>query len=116
MVSQTARLVLVAALGLNAGLGLGYRIYRLTRGGPVPDVIGQAILGIALALVAAGVALGQAWARWVALGYGLTFGLVVMPVWALAVLIPLPPSRVDYAFTVLYWAALPIIVVASLLL
>ncbi len=37
-----------------------------------------------------------------------------MPVWVLAVLIPLPPGPIDYAFTGAYWATLIVIGVASI--
>lgn len=107
--------VLVGALAANAALGFGYRVYRLTKKGPMADVVGQAILGILLGALAVGAAGGHGWARWAALAYGLLFGLVVMPVWTLAVLLPLPPGRIDYAFTAAYWAALAAIVLSAIL-
>ena len=110
------RVVLVAVLSLNAVLGFGYRVYRLTKGGPVGDVVGQAVLGLLLGGVALAVAADQQWARWIAVAYGLVFGLVVMPVWTLAVLIPSRPARIDYAFTVVYWGGLVAILVSSLAL
>ena len=112
---EPSQVFLVAALGFNAALGFGYRVYRLTKGGPLGDVTGQAVLAVVLAVVAVGVATDQGWGRWAALVYGLVFALVVMPLWTLAVLLPLPPGRVDYAFTGLYWAALVAIVVAAFL-
>ena len=112
---EAGQVFLVAALGFNAALGFGYRVYRLTKGGPLGDVTGQAVLGLFLAGVAVAVATEQSWGRWAALIYGVLFALVVMPVWTLAVLLPLPPGRVDYGFTVLYWLALFAIVVAALL-
>ncbi|HEY7874124.1 MAG TPA: hypothetical protein VIG64_03270 [Actinomycetota bacterium] len=111
---STWQTVLVVALALNAALGFGYRVYRLSRKGPMADVAGQALLGALLVVVAIGAAGGHSWARWAALAYALLFGLVVMPVWTLAVLLPLPPGRVDYAFTGVYWATLVAIVVAAL--
>ena len=105
--------VLVAALALNAVLGFGYRVYRLTKNGPMADVIGQAILGVLLAATAVAVALDAGWAKWIALVYGLLFGAIVMPIWVLAVLIPQKPEAPDYAFTAVYWAALGGIVVAA---
>jgi hypothetical protein len=42
------------------------------------------------------------------------FGVVVMPIWILAVLIPLRPRAPDYAFTGIYWFALLAIAVAAL--
>jgi hypothetical protein len=108
------RVVLVAALAVNATLGFGYRVFRLTKGGPVGDVIGQAVLGVLLVSMALAIGLGVAWVRWVALVYALAFGLAVMPVWVLAVLLPLPPQLPDYAFTAAYWLALGIIAVAAL--
>lgn len=107
---------LVAALGLNAALGFGYRVFRLTKGGPLGDVTGQAVLGLLLGGLAVGVAVGRDWATWAALTYGLLFALVVMPLWTLAVLIPMPPKRVDLAFTAVYWAALVGIVVSAIAL
>lgn len=70
------------------------------------DVIGGVILTIFLAILALVTAAGGGWARWPALAYALLFALIVMPVWTLAVLIPLPPEAVDYAFTALYWTTL----------
>ena len=106
--------LLIVGLTLNAALGLGYRVYRLTKGGPRGDVIGQAILGMLLLGMAATLTLGAGWPRWVALGYGLVFGVLVMPVWTLAVLIPLPPRRLDYAFTAIYWVTLALVIVSAL--
>lgn len=107
--------VLVGALVFNAVLGLGYRIYRLRRGGPKADVVGQAILGALLAALALALVLGAGWPRWPALAYGLVFGVVVMPVWVLAVLIPLDPRAPDYLFTAAYWAGLVTVVISALL-
>jgi hypothetical protein len=106
--------VLVIALAVNAVAGFGYRVYRLTKGGPMGDVTGQAILGVLLGGLAVAVASGASWARWAALVYGLLFGLVVMPVWVLAVLLPLKPGKIDYTFTALYWVALIMVVVAAI--
>ena len=80
------------------------------------DVIGQAVLGVFLVALGMAAALGAGWVRWPALGYALLFGILVMPVWTLAVLIPLPPERVDYAFTAVYWGSLVLIAVAALAL
>jgi hypothetical protein len=110
------RSLLAGAVAFNAALGLGYRIYRLSKGGPMSDVAGQAVLGALLGVTAAGVALEAEWARWGALAYGLLFGVAVMPVWTLAVLIPLRPAAGDYAFTALYWTTLAVIVVAAIAL
>lgn len=114
MDSDTWRVVLVAALSINALVGFGYRVYRLSKGGPASDVIGQAILGVLLVGMATALALGAGWPRWGALVYGLLFGIVVMPIWVLAVLIPLRPRAIDYAFTGIYWALLALIVVGAL--
>ncbi len=108
------RALLVAALLGNGVLGFAYRLYRFARGGPLGDVVGQAVLGTLLVALALMVATGIGWARWVALAYAVLFALVVMPVWTLAVLIPLPPGRVDYAFTAVYWTTLVAIAVAAL--
>ncbi len=113
---DTGQTVLMVALALNAVLGFGYRVYRLARGGPLADVTGQAILGLLLAGLAVAVSLEAGWARWAALAYALLFGLVAMPLWVLAVLIPLPPGRTDYAFTASYWLALIAIAISSILL
>ena len=109
------QLVLAAALAVNAVTGFVYRVYRLSKGGPVSDVIGQAILGVLLGVLALGAALDAGFVRWPALGYGLLFGIIVMPVWVLAVLIPQRPQGIDYAFTGLYWAGLGVIVASALL-
>jgi hypothetical protein len=108
--------LLTGALALNGALGFGYRVYRLSKGGPMGDVVGQAILGATLAALAVSVASGAGWARWLALGYGLLFGAAVMPVWTLAVLIPLRPRWPDYTFTIVYCGALAAIVVAAIAL
>ncbi|HEX2196988.1 MAG TPA: hypothetical protein VHJ76_08700 [Actinomycetota bacterium] len=116
MDSDTWRIALVAGLLVNAALGLGYRVYRFSKGGPRSDVVGQAILAALLAGLAAALAEGAGWPRWGALVYGLLFGVVVMPIWVLAVLIPLQPRAPDYAFTGIYWAVLVLVVVAALAL
>lgn len=112
MESDTWRAVLVAALLVNAATGFGYRVYRYRKGGPKADVVGQAILGALLAVLAAALTLGAGWPRWGALAYALLFGVVVMPLWVLAVLIPLRPRAIDYAFTGTYWGMLGVIAVA----
>ncbi|HYI45654.1 MAG TPA: hypothetical protein VE174_09400 [Actinomycetota bacterium] len=113
MTDETWRNILVAALAVNAAIGFGYRVYRLAKGGPIADVWGQAVLGVLLALIAMAVAFGLDWARWIAVGYGLLFGLVVMPVWVLGVLLPMRPRALDYAFTGVYWGLLLLIAVAG---
>ena len=107
--------VLVAALAFNAAIGFGYRVYRLSLGGPIADVWGQAILGVVLALMATAIGLGVEWMRWLAFAYAALFALVAMPVWVLGVLLPLRPRAVDYSFTVFYWVALIVIGVAAIL-
>lgn len=116
MDSDTWRTVLVAALVVNACAGFGYRVHRLSKGGPRADVVGQAILGVLLLALAGALAAGAGWPRWGALVYALLFGIAVMPVWVLAVLIPLRPRAVDYAFTGVYWLMLVAITVAALAL
>ncbi len=91
-------------------------MFRLRRGGPRADVTGQAILGALLGFLAAGVGLEWDWAPWAALVYGALFGVIVMPLWTLAVFIPARPGPVDKAFAIVYWAALALIVIASLML
>ena len=108
------QLVLAGALAVNAVTGFTYRVYRLTKGGPMSDVIGQAVLGVLLGVLALGAALDAGFVQWPALIYGLLFGLVVMPIWVLAVLIPQRPGPIDYAFTAVYWGGLVAIVVAAL--
>jgi hypothetical protein len=110
------RTTLVVGLSINAALGFGYRVYRLSKGGPMADVWGQAFLGVLLAADAALVSAGEGGARWVALGYGLVFGLAVLPVWILGVLIPMRPQVPDYIFTAVYALGLLLIVVAALAL
>jgi hypothetical protein len=116
MTSDAWQITLVLLLGANAVVGFGYRVFRLTKGGPLSDVIGQAILGVILIALALATATGAGWPRWVALIYALLFGVAVMPVWVLAVLIPLQPRWVDYAFTAVYWVALAGIAVAAIAL
>lgn len=108
--------ILIAALALNAAGGFGYRAYRLSKGGPLADVIGQAILGGLLGGLAIALAAGAGWARWPALAYGLLFGFVVMPIWVMGVLIPMRPTAIDYSFTAFYWLSLALIVASALLL
>jgi hypothetical protein len=72
------------------------------------------VLGALLVLLAALVLNDVSWARWVALGYALLFGSIVMPIWTLAVLIPLPPGALDWAFTATYEGTLILIAVAAL--
>jgi len=110
------RNVLAGALLANALAGFSYRLYRYRRGGPLGDVWGQAILGVLLGALAVALVVGAGWPRWPALGYAVLFGFVVMPLWTLAVLIPLPPERIDYAFTGLYWATLLVTGAAALLM
>ena len=67
------------------------------------------LIALAVALM-----LGEGWPRWPALVYGLLFGVVVMPIWVLAVLIPGSPGKLDYTFTAVYWIVLFAIVVSAL--
>jgi hypothetical protein len=110
------RAVLVAALIANALLGVGYHTWRLTRGGPMADVIGRAVLGVVLLALAIAVALEVGWAHWAALIYGLLFGLAAMPVWVLGVLLPLEPGKLDYAFTAAYWLCALAVIPAAIAL
>lgn len=110
------RTVLIAALALNAAVGFGYRVYRLSKGGPIADVWGQAILGVVLGVLAMGIGLGAGWLRWVAFGYALLFGLLVMPIWVLGVLLPMRPRAIDYGFTCVYWLMLAAIGIAAVVI
>jgi hypothetical protein len=107
-------LILALALAVNGVAGFAYRVYRLTKGGPMSDVIGQGVLGLLLFVLAERALANVEFVRWPAGIYGLVFGLIVMPIWVLAVLIPQRPGAVDYAFTALYWILLVVIVVAAL--
>jgi hypothetical protein len=113
METDTWRVVLASALAINAVLGLGYRVLRLARGGPMSDVVGQAILATLLAGLAIGVLGGAGAAMLGGLLYGAFFGLVVMPIWTLAVLVPMRPGPLDYGFTAVYWSLLGVIVIAA---
>lgn len=115
MTADLWRTILIAALGVSAATGFSYRVYRYKRGGPLGDVWGQAVLALLLLGLAGVLLAGGDWARWPALVYALLFAFVVMPLWTLAVLIPLPPGRIDYAFTGVYWATLLVIGTAALL-
>jgi hypothetical protein len=114
METDTWRAVLAAALAVNAALGLGYRVIRLARGGPMADVVGQALLGVLLLALAVGAYMGMGVAITGSLLYGVLYGTVVMPIWTLAVLIPMRPERVDKVFTMVYWLLLAVIVVAAI--
>lgn len=107
--------VLIASLVINAALAFGYRVFRLSKGGPVADVIGQGVLAVLLIAIAASVAAEVGWARWPALVYAAFFAVVVMPIWTLAILIPMDPRTPDYAFTATYWGTLVLIGVAAVL-
>lgn len=107
--------LLAALLVTNAALGLGYRIYRRTKGGPKADVWGQAVLAVLLLAIAAGIVSGIEWLQWAALGYSALFAFVAMPVWVLGILLPMRPRALDYAFTVTYWLVLFAIGVAAIL-
>jgi hypothetical protein len=114
--TETWEAILIVSLACGALLVLGYRTYRLTKGGPMADVWGGALLALLLTALAIMVGADVAWARWPALVYGLLFGVVVMPIWTLAVLMPLRPGAPDYGFMVLYWISLVTTVVAALAL
>src|SRR4051794_11055701 len=105
--------VLVGGLVFNAVIGLGYRVYRYTKGGPVADVWGQTVLALVLCGLAIGLANDVAWLRWVALAYAAVYALLAMPVWILGVLIPLPPKAIDYGFAVAYYLGLLVVAVSA---
>ena len=112
---ETWTAVLVGALVANAALGLGYRVYRLTKGGPKADVWGQAVLAFLLITTAVALAVGIDWVRWIAVAYAALFAFLAMPVWVLGVLLPMRPRAIDYTFTVTYWTLLVVAGVAGLL-
>ena len=114
--NESWQAVLMAALSCNGMLGFGYRLYRLNKGGARADVTGQAVLGVILVALALALGVGATWPRWIAVGYGLLFGLVVMPIWVLAVMIPSQPGRLDYAFTAVYWTLSFVIAAGALTL
>lgn len=107
--------ILVGALVVNAALAFGYRVFRLTRGGPMADVVGQGILATLLLATALGYAAGADWLRWIAVIYAAVFGAIVMPIWTLAILIPMEPRPVDYGFAVTYWGSLVLVAVAGVI-
>ena len=80
------------------------------------DVLGQSVLGALLVALSFAVLEQAPFAASASLLYALLFGLVVMPLWVVAVLIPLRPQRIDLAFTALYWLALIVIAAAALAL
>jgi hypothetical protein len=110
------RTMLSAALCVNAAGGFAYRLFRLSKGGPLGDVLGQALLGILLLALAVATATGASFATSASLVYAALFGVVVMPLWVVAVLIPMRPQRLDLVFTAVYWLALIVIGVAALAL
>ena len=116
MTADLWRTILIAGLGVNAVAGFSYRYYRFRKGGPLGDVYGQAVLALFLLGLAIALSTGGDWPRWPALAYAVIFGVLVMPIWTLAVLIPLPPGALDYAFTAVYWVTLLLIGAAALLL
>jgi hypothetical protein len=110
------RTVLSAALCVNAAAGFGYRLFRFSKGGPLGDVLGQAVLGILLLALAAAAVSGASFVSLASLFYAVLFGVIVMPLWVVAVLIPLRPQRLDLVFTGVYWLALIVIAIAALAL
>jgi hypothetical protein len=106
---------LAITLVINAAIGFAYPVYRLSRGGPMGDVTGRAILGALLLIVAAFAFADHEWARWAALAYGALFAVVVMPIWVLAVLIPMRPTTIDYTYTTTYWLTLLLTATTALL-
>lgn len=115
MTSHTWQMILSTTLVLNGVLIACYRFLRLKKGGPKADAIGGAALGMILVILASLIALDVGWARWPAFLYAALFALIVMPIWTLAVLIPLRPGAPDWAFTGAYWTSLFVIGVAALL-
>jgi len=116
MTADLWRTILIVALATSAAAGFSYRLYRYRKGGPLGDVLGQGVLAVLLLGLAGALVAGGDWARWPALIYAVLFAVVVMPLWTLAVLIPLPPGKLDYAFTALYWTTLLVIGIAALML
>lgn len=105
---------LILALALSAALGFGYRVYRLSKGGPLEDAIGGAVLATMLVAIGVLVGAGAGWARWAALVYAVLFGVIVMPIWILGVYIPARPGPLDHAVVGAYWLSLVAVGVAAL--
>lgn len=106
---------LLISLAISAALVSGYRIYRLSKGGPLADAVGGAILATMLIAIGVLATAGAGWARWPALGYAILFGLIVMPIWTLAVYIPSRPGTLDHVFTGAYWLSLVAVGIAAAL-
>lgn len=112
---MNAYTTLALSLAWVALLGVGYRFYRYrNRRGPLEDFLGQVVLGVVLLLLAAAATAEVGAIKWTALGFGLIFGVVVMPIWILAVFIPGEPRKIDYWFVALYYLGLVATVVAAL--
>lgn len=107
--------ILFSSLLASALLVFGYRVYRLSKGGPMADVVGGAVLAVMLIAIAIGHDQGVEWARWPAFVYAVLFGLVAMPIWTLGVYLPSRPGPLDHAVIALYWISLILIGISALL-
>lgn len=105
---------MVVSLIVSGVLAFGYRLYRMRKGGPTPDAVGGAVLAVGLAGVAIAFASGTLWVRWIALGYALLFGLVVTPIWVLAVFIPARPRPWETLVIVAYWISVATVGVSAI--
>lgn len=106
--------ILIAALVVNGVLALAYRLLRNRRGGPIVDVYGGVGLFILLLSLAGSIGAGAEGLRWVAFGYAVLFGLVVAPIWVLAVVIPARPDKLEYTLVGSYWLTLPAIAISAI--
>lgn len=112
--SPDGQTALMLALAVSAALAFGYRVYRLTKGGPLPDAIGGAVLAAMLITLGVLAGTGAGWVKWPAFGYGVAFALVVMPIWTLAVYIPARPGALDHLLVGAYWLSLVAVAIAAL--
>lgn len=101
---------------VNGLVALVHRVLRHRKGGPILDVYGGIGLCLLLLALAGGIASGVHGLRWVALFYAVLFGLLVTPVWLLAVVIPARPRPREYILVGAYWASLLVIGVAAAIL
>lgn len=80
----------------------------------MPDAVGGAVLAAGLFAVALAFASGVSWVRWMALGYALLFGIVVTPIWVLAVFIPARPTMLEHIVIAIYGITLVVVGVSAI--